>query len=490
MKFSAKIGSVEIASDEVRIAVVKTGGKTPKLLECVSAPIEQLAGEAPAEAWVRAVQQAAGQIKSKPSFYVLCASSQWSVARLLRIPFKGRSRVAAAVQFELEPHLAFPIEQLVVDYLPIREIDGETQVIVVGLRREALEEQLAALEGAGLRVEGIGLDAVGLTALWQARAGKRDGLHAVLHVRRETAIVAVVYGKTLAYIRNVSATAARFQENPGAAARDVSNILRAFTASWGGDEEIQTLSVTGLELFDEERALFQAEVPAAVEFVNLANSIKGAANAADAYLGCIGAAECAAGGAFALNFMKDDLSTTASRGGVFPHLAFTAALGAVALGAYAAYCVMDYRWMKGEVDRLGLEVWEQYAAAYPQGDIAQKRSTGDVGGVVTFDAMMKAADAEREAVEAFNVETFSRPTLLEVLKVLAEHMPDAQMAVTDLKITVLKNAEITISGEIRDSAAFQEVIDALQRSDVIKLTEPPDRNSQGGRETFTIKATG
>jgi hypothetical protein len=151
---------------------------------------------------------------------------------------------------------------------------------------------------------------------------------------------------------------------------------------------------------------------------------------------------------------------------------------------------MDYRWTKKEIERLGNEVWEEYATAYPQGDLAQKRPTGDVGGVLSFDAMMKAADAEREAVAAFNVETFSRPTLLEILKVLAEHMPDATMAVTDLKITVLKNAEITITGEIRDSAAFQDVVDALGRSDVIRLAEPPERNSQGGRETFTIKATG
>lgn len=183
MKLPAKIGAVEFDDDEIRLAVVNTGGRVPSILDVsVCRAVYESASER-FEALVAAVKHARAQLKAKPSAWVVCAGSDNAIARKLVLPFKGRGKVAAAVPFELEPYLAFPIDELAVDYSIIREADGNTEVLAVGVRRTLLEEQLDVLSAGGITAEGIGLDAAGLSSLLRACQGGTAGLTAALHAR-------------------------------------------------------------------------------------------------------------------------------------------------------------------------------------------------------------------------------------------------------------------------------------------------------------------
>ena len=155
MFLKAKIAAIEFVGDEVRVAVVKTGGARPVVLELASSRAEYSEAEEYSEAMVNAVDDALNQLSVRPAAYVLCANSMYSVVRVLTIPFKGRRRVMSAAPFELEPYLAFPIEDLLLDYDIVTEIDGETDVLTLGMRREHLESYLAILAEAGVEVEAV-----------------------------------------------------------------------------------------------------------------------------------------------------------------------------------------------------------------------------------------------------------------------------------------------------------------------------------------------
>src|SRR5581483_8219389 len=76
MMLSARIGAIEFDEQEVRLAVVKTGGRRPVVLERHREPVTFAEPAQRAEAFVQAVQALVARTKSKPSAYVLCASSR------------------------------------------------------------------------------------------------------------------------------------------------------------------------------------------------------------------------------------------------------------------------------------------------------------------------------------------------------------------------------------------------------------------------------
>ena len=149
VKLNATIGAVEFTDGSVRVAVVKTGAKTPTVLQTVEVTV--VASEHNAK--VAALRTAVERLDDHPSVFVLCVPVSWTVLRQLTIPFQGHRKVAAAVPFELEPCLAIPIEDLAVDYLTTRTISEGTGVIAIGVQRNLLEEHCGILEEAGISAE-------------------------------------------------------------------------------------------------------------------------------------------------------------------------------------------------------------------------------------------------------------------------------------------------------------------------------------------------
>mgnify|MGYP000461291624 CR=1 FL=1 len=367
MGLSANVAAIELLDDEVRLAVVQAG-KVVELHRCsVRPPASALTAiedaEAPAEeeraaaqaevmleARVEAVRAVVKQMRTRPATHILCVPGQRSVVRLLTIPFRGRRRVAAAVQFELEPYLAFPIEELVVDFLTVKERKGETEVLAVGVRRDYLSQQLAVLEEAGVDPEGIGLTGIGLTALWLKGRRRPKGLNALVHLGEGGAILAILNGKNLVYLRHLALSPGNVRENPTVLVREVRNSVRAFLAGWDEEGELGGLSVTGLALFEEERALLEEElripvqqddlfegmkgIPRALRFVERhepEHAQSGVPTSSDRSTGApwaatIGTALAAGGAPFWLNFRKGELAWPQVTRTVVGHLVFSSCL--------------------------------------------------------------------------------------------------------------------------------------------------------------------
>jgi hypothetical protein len=517
MVVRARVGAIEFAGDDVRLAVVKTGGRLPKVLELHGRRAVYAAPEQRIEALAVAVKSLVKAVKNRPAAFVLCVSSAHSVVRTLTIPFRGVRKVASAVRFELEPYLAFPIEDLAVDFSPVLEAAGQTDVLAVGIRRTVLDEQLGILNAAGIDPEGVDVDAVGLTGLWRSARPNAKGLHAVLHMRDEGAVVAVICNKTLAYFRHLSFGAAVMLSNPGAVAREVLNSIRAFQAGWRGEGEIATITVTGdafsQDSSGEAREAFEKQFDIPVTYENLLEAVKAtklAQNAmvaavgaisdepssdikmesdsvsadsglqspasslqpTNAWEGVIGAALGAAGGGFGMNFRTAELASKDSMKRVAPQVMVFSCISLLALAGVAWYYF--------------------YARA--------QNLTG------AEDLRARIAEIEEQVTalkdQGINLpaETFSDPALLDILDEIAVKMPDTKVAVNELKIERSTSGEndaagsgkasppwITIKGEVKDDAVFGQVVEDLRQSEMFRIGEP-DLKLEGGKSTFTLTA--
>ena len=470
MLFSAKIGAFEFVGDDIRLAVIKSSGRLPVVLELHEARAAYETPEERQPALVRALDDLLSRVKQKPTAYVLCASSAYSIVRLLTIPFRGKRRVSAAVPFELEPYLAFPIEELLVDFNTIAEINGQTEVLAVGMRRADVEEQLALLAEAGVVPEAVNIDAVGLTDLWQATHKSAKGLHAVLHVREGGANLSILHNKNLAHFRQLPLTAEQVMRSPALVAREVQNTLRAFLAKWRGEGEISKLHITGVVLEPEERESLSQALRLPVEDTNLFTRLKGAAKALpdgsepsfNRWEASIGVAMAAAGGGLALDFVRDQRDWRSNAGNLVTNLMVSSCLGLLALLGAAYY--FHYGTLRNNAE-----------AAVLQGKIDELTKTGE-------------ALTQRGIGEDINLTPYTDPTMLEVLSIIGEHLPESKVSITEIRVAQpeAQGPWITIEGTAVDLAAFRQAFDSLKSVPKFNITEEPTLRTDNGITTFRV----
>ena len=114
-------------------------------------------------------------------------ANQKIVVRTIEMPvIKDRKELAAAVRFQAADELPMPLDQAVLDWQPLEIFDGDggkrQRILLVAARRDMIDKVVAAVRGAGLRLEGIDLGAFGMIrALATPGADGGDG-DAVLYV--------------------------------------------------------------------------------------------------------------------------------------------------------------------------------------------------------------------------------------------------------------------------------------------------------------------
>lgn len=513
MRLSARVGAFEITNDEVRLAVVNTGGKQPTLLEYHAALPVYAGDDEPGAAVVGAIKRVVASVKARPSLYVLCLNSQSTVVRTLTVPFRGRNRVSAAVPVELEPNLAFPIDDLIIDYTVIRELPKETEVLAVAVKQALLEEQLGWLRAADVVVEGVNLDAAGLATLWLSGQRKPNGVRAQVHVRDESALLTVLNGRNLVFFRHIPLTAGRFINEPRLASRDVRNTLRAFATGWRGEGTVEDLTVTGIDLDGAAREAFEEGIQVPVSYLSLAAYLRGVDKALDTFRAAIGSAptelspsplldhnrwEAAAGVALAsagsgvaYELLKGPLAPQNPLAAMKGKLIGTAALALITIAGAVGYTFASYRNNMAELDRIGNEIWTIYATTFPE-DPAVKdgRPEGDLGGIKSMALLDAAYTSSMNAGARLSPELLARPPLLAILKEIAEKLPSDKVQITELRVRDIRGNEqaLTIQGEVLDPNGFQVAFENLKQSTLLKEVEEPTRSTKDNVTTFTITA--
>lgn len=474
MIVKAQIGAIEFDGDEIRVAVVKTGKKLPRILDLQARRAVYDAPEKRFDALVDALNDALDGLKVQPSTFVLCVPSTMTIVRTLNIPFKGFARVAKAVPFELEPHLAFPLEELLLDFNVVREAEGATEVLAVGTRRSNLEEQMALLQAAGVEAEMAGVDVAGLTALWMATQKNSKGLRAVVHVRKKSAILAVVHQKTLAFFRLLHFGEEELRHAPDGVCREIQNTIRAFLARWTGDGEIAALALTGTNLAPEEIDHLEDLLSMPITQSVLIDALKGMqpperdADNENAVTGCwesaIGAAYSAGGGGLRINLMKDAQQIHGVVRGVVAHLMFSACLALL----FLLGCAWYYHENRLRNEVLIDQIRDEIAAIEDEIELMADEGLGD----------------------DVDIAIFNDPPLLDILNVVASKISHDRVSISELRVAQpgAREGWVGITGSTTNAAAFNEAFELVKQSDLFKFSDDTNLRSQGERTTFRIQA--
>ena len=119
-----------------------------------------------------------------PTTVRLGVANQRIVVRTLDVPVvEDPKALEAAVRAAAPDHIPVPMDEAVLDFQPLGEVDTpdgpRNRVVIVAVRREMIERLVSATREAGLELEGIDLAAFGMVrALAPASASE----HAILYV--------------------------------------------------------------------------------------------------------------------------------------------------------------------------------------------------------------------------------------------------------------------------------------------------------------------
>lgn len=137
---------------------------------------------------------------------VVALDGKETSSRLLRFPFSDQRRLDAAVSFELEGVLPWPIEDVFLTWSLAHQEDGQSYVLGHTTRRDRLMGQLSHWMGAGFAPRGLypASAVIGNLALDKASSADADeGMHAVIAVDVDTTQLAIKQGKRLVYARTL-----------------------------------------------------------------------------------------------------------------------------------------------------------------------------------------------------------------------------------------------------------------------------------------------
>lgn len=160
--------------------------------------------------------------KSLPRRVRLGVSNQQIVVRHLELPkIENPEELAAAVRFQASEAIAMPLDEVVLDHQVVGEYvnaDGaaRVRVVVVAARESMIARVVDAVRGAGLRPEGIDLNAFALVRTLSLPSDSAESSRVYCHLGGVTNL-AIALGSICVFTRPLSTVWDQDDENIAAA---------------------------------------------------------------------------------------------------------------------------------------------------------------------------------------------------------------------------------------------------------------------------------
>lgn len=467
------VTSIEICDDVIRLATIQRKGKYLELLQGIEVPVvlEKVEEQNKDEPILNALEEAFKQLKYKPSCFALSVPCSVSIVRSLTVPFRGKKKVVSALRFELEPHIPFPIEELMLDFTIVNETKKETEVLTLGVRKQHIQDYIRYLNEFSTEPETAVINSLGLVYLWEKTSRKAGKLKTALLVHRDYSVLAVLHEGKLVFIRHLVIGTQNYYENPEIFAKEVQNSLRAFLARWKGKEGIERLEISGLSLSEEELGVFSRLVKMEVESVSLSqflrfpSSMKAESEEAlTSWFPLIGIAGITLDPYFSFNLLKENQTLSSYLSSLSRHFIFTNCLiltglvcGAFFLQQLTLNNLVHSNLYKARANELTQEI--------------------------------ERINQEKGLDENIDLSPFFDPPLLDILNTIAEKLPSDKVNITEIKLSSpdVQSWWIRIQGTTSDSAFISQAISELKNVSYFNIVDEPELSAQGNQTSFAIR---
>lgn len=203
-----RVEAVGLEIGSANIKMVELSGTPPSLRNLSIRPtppgVVQEGSIIEPGALVDTIKEMLAEMRTRKRYVVTAASNLAVITRTLQVPKMPLKQMEEAVRWEAERYIPFPIDEVVLDYAPLDQLeavpDGEQMDVVVGAaRQETVASLVEALKAVGL--EPLIIDVkpfAGLRTLDnRLRASDREPITLFLEVGAESSALVLTRGERL-----------------------------------------------------------------------------------------------------------------------------------------------------------------------------------------------------------------------------------------------------------------------------------------------------
>jgi general secretion pathway protein L len=201
------IVGIDLGSSALKVVEVHAGWQGYEVVKAVE---RQLPGEHGAACPPEQIGQALTELLSahaiKPAHVVSAIPAHVTFVRNLLLPFQDPRKIREVLKFELEPHIPYPVEDVIVDFVKLRESEaGGCEVLTVAAPKQAIAEHLRIFELAGLAPQIVDWEIFGeLNGYLAWQRPSAPGPIALINLGASKTTVAIVKEGRIQFTRSIA----------------------------------------------------------------------------------------------------------------------------------------------------------------------------------------------------------------------------------------------------------------------------------------------
>ena len=481
---SRSILAIDIRENGIAAVQVKKTMKESWIENCLYIPVTESVTE-PGD-WIDRVRKGLEQLAEKIDVQACRCIASFPAVRVsfrnMQVPFKEPKKIRQILPFELEPHLALPMDEQLMDFIPIHTTGEQTDLIAAVLQKSEFKSFLDAFTENKIDPETITIGGYPV-ALSLINNPDSPETWLLADVDSHQATLFLIVSGRISLIRSFSLGPDLFN-GPNSLCDNILRTVSAFEDACGTDLVVETVFITGSGL--PETAVEQELAPVLELPVTRLNLLDMAGmavpdqsdhiwksdvmdNALALALTEVNAIDC-------LNFRKDTFSVrkqwTENR-----KLIITTGLIAVMAVCLGLFSIAVDTWqLKQQVNAVDERLADKFRASFPE-----------VTRIVDPVHQMHAHIKEMEKTSLFSVQTGSTQPVIDIIYEISSLIP--RQIDVDLDRMVIDEESVMISGQTDTFNSIDDVKNRLEQSDMFKTVTISSANMDrtDNRVRFKLK---
>ncbi len=182
--FSSPLVGLDIGSSSIKMVMVKPSGKGWALVnyavqEVSEEAVEDIDPDLKPSVLSEGLKKLFKEKKVSTKSVVTAVSGDNVITRYIKLPFMTRDELKNVISYEAEQHIPLPIDQVVIDFYILGEVEEDGQkkleVLLVAAKEEMIDDHLGILKNAKLKSKVIDVDSCAMVNAYEANYGVEPG---------------------------------------------------------------------------------------------------------------------------------------------------------------------------------------------------------------------------------------------------------------------------------------------------------------------------
>lgn len=197
---------IDLGSTSLKVVEVRGTWKGHEVVKAVERRLPTDPGvTCPPEQTAQALTELLSAHAIKPAHVVTAIPAHVTFVRTLQLPFRDPRKIREVLKFEVEPHIPYPVEDVIVDFVKTGDTGpAGCEVLAVAVPKTTLADHLRIFELAGLVPQVVDWEIfAGLNAYHSWRPSAPPGAVALVNLGASKTTVTIVQHGRIRYTRSI-----------------------------------------------------------------------------------------------------------------------------------------------------------------------------------------------------------------------------------------------------------------------------------------------